>query len=114
MLAKHGPDQLQHVFTWFDFTQRDFDWTVVNLAVDMLEHFVSRVEKAAEVQYSSDSTDMTDSQDLEEATLVSISGLAVFRTITNDPAATRSQSRREALLFRSSDAGTARCGTWTS
>lgn len=32
---------------------------------------MSRVEKAAEVQYSSDSTDMTDSQDLEEATLVS-------------------------------------------
>ncbi|OIW27815.1 hypothetical protein CONLIGDRAFT_682831 [Coniochaeta ligniaria NRRL 30616] len=86
--------QLQQVFTRFDFASRDFDWTIVNLAVDMLEHYVFRVEKAAEVQYSSDSTDMTDSQDLEEATLLLDHNLAeklfsLSRTMLELPAAER-------------------------
>ncbi|KAH8906721.1 hypothetical protein BR93DRAFT_927559 [Coniochaeta sp. PMI_546] len=84
--------QLQQIFTRLDFASRDLDWTVVNLAVDMLEHYVSRVEKAAEVQYSSDSTDMTDSQDLEEATLLLDHNLAeklfsLGRTMLELPAA---------------------------
>ncbi|KAB5583387.1 Mus7/MMS22 family-domain-containing protein [Coniochaeta sp. 2T2.1] len=86
--------QLQQVFTRFDLASPDFDWTIVNLAVDMLEHYVSRIEKAAEEQYSSDSTGMSDSQDLEEATLLLDHNLAeklfsLGRTLLELPAAER-------------------------
>jgi hypothetical protein len=36
----------------------------------VLEHFVSRVEKAAEVQDSSDASDMSDGKDVDESTMV--------------------------------------------
>ncbi|KAB5585738.1 Mus7/MMS22 family-domain-containing protein [Coniochaeta sp. 2T2.1] len=86
--------QLQQVFTRFDLASPEFDWTIVNLAVDMLEHYVSRIEKAAEEQYSSDSTGMSDSQDVEEATLLLDHNLAeklfsLGRTLLELPAAER-------------------------
>jgi hypothetical protein len=58
--------QLQQIFS-LDFVSQNFDWTVVKMAVDMLEHYISRVEKAAEEQYSSEAPD---SKDLADAILL--------------------------------------------
>ena len=40
------------------------------VAVETLEYYVAKIEQAAEVQYSSDSENLTDPQELEEAVLV--------------------------------------------
>jgi hypothetical protein len=63
-------DQLQQVFTRLDHSSRGFDWSIVLATVEMLEYYVSMVERAVEDQYSSDMTSLTDPQDVEEAILV--------------------------------------------
>lgn len=62
--------QLQKVFTSLDFHGPGFDWSVFRVALDTLEHFVDRIEKTAEEQYSSEFSDNADAASLEEAVLV--------------------------------------------
>lgn len=62
-------DQLQQVFTRLDFSP-GFDWSIILVAIETLELYISKVEQAAEAQYSSDSSNMTDPQEVEEAVLV--------------------------------------------
>lgn len=40
------------------------------MAIDMLEHYISMVERVADVPYSSDGSDLNEPHDLEEAVLV--------------------------------------------
>jgi hypothetical protein len=71
-LLTYFPDQLQQTFTQLDFSSPDFDWGIVLMATETLELYISKVEQAAEAQYSSDSTNMSDPQEVEEAILVSL------------------------------------------
>ncbi|KAL2264415.1 hypothetical protein VTK26DRAFT_3302 [Humicola hyalothermophila] len=62
--------QLQKVFTGLDFQSPAFDWSFLRVALETLEHFVDRIDKASEEQYSSECSDTADSGRLEEAVLL--------------------------------------------
>ncbi|KAL2018628.1 hypothetical protein VTK56DRAFT_531 [Thermocarpiscus australiensis] len=62
--------QLQKVFTAFDFQSPRFDWSLLRVALDTLGHFMDRIDRASEEQYSSEFSDNIDSRQLEEAVLL--------------------------------------------
>ncbi|GAB1313077.1 Mus7/MMS22 family-domain-containing protein [Madurella fahalii] len=62
--------QLQKVFTGLDFHSPGFDWSVLRVALDTLDHFLARIEDASEEQYSSGFSDNNDPHQLEEAVLL--------------------------------------------
>ena len=64
---------LEQVFTRFDFTSPQFDWNIPLVALEMLEHYLSRVDEALDDQYSSERAEVADSAQTEEAVLVSLS-----------------------------------------
>lgn len=74
------------------------------MAMETLELYISKVEQAAEAQYSSDSSNMTDPQELEEAILVGtlhLTGCGFPSTNYVCVVATRSQSCGAVLFYGS-------------
>ncbi|KXX75508.1 Protein mms22 [Madurella mycetomatis] len=69
-LGGFNTTQLQKVFTGLDFHSPGFDWSVLRVALDTLEHFLGRIEDASEEQYSSGFSDNIDSNHVEEAVLL--------------------------------------------
>ncbi|KAK0673461.1 Mus7/MMS22 family-domain-containing protein [Cercophora samala] len=63
--------QLQKTFTSLDFQSPGFDWGILRVAIDTLDHFLSRIDEASEEHYSSDfmEADNADSSHVEEAVL---------------------------------------------
>ncbi|KAK4178541.1 Mus7/MMS22 family-domain-containing protein [Triangularia setosa] len=63
--------QLQKTFTSLDFQSPGFDWGILQVAIDTLDHFMSRIDEASEEHYSSDfmETENADSSHVEEAVL---------------------------------------------
>lgn len=74
-LSQGAPDadlflaQLQKVFT-LDYRSPGFDWTVLRVALETLELYLTRLDEASEEQYSSEFAGDFDPAQLEEATLV--------------------------------------------
>ena len=64
--------QLQRVFGSLDFSSPHFDWSIVNVALDTLEYYLTRLAeaKAAEEQYSSEEANDFDPRELEDAVQV--------------------------------------------
>ncbi|KAK4115642.1 hypothetical protein N656DRAFT_842476 [Canariomyces notabilis] len=62
--------QLQKTFTSLDHQAPDFDWSVVRVALDTLEHFLGRIDEASDEQYSSEFASRADSHHVEEAVLL--------------------------------------------
>ncbi len=65
--------QLQRVFGSLDFSSPHFDWSIVNVALDTLEYYLTRLAeaKSSEEQYSSDEANDFDPRELEDAVQVS-------------------------------------------
>lgn len=64
--------QLQQIFTQLDFSTPGFDWTILLTALETLDVYITQINKVADAQYSSDSSDATDPQEeVEDAVLVS-------------------------------------------
>ncbi|KAK0741672.1 Mus7/MMS22 family-domain-containing protein [Apiosordaria backusii] len=63
--------QLQKTFTSLDFQSPGFDWGILRVAIDTLDHFMNRIDEASEEHYSSDfmETENADSSHVEEAVL---------------------------------------------
>ncbi|KAK4205657.1 Mus7/MMS22 family-domain-containing protein [Triangularia verruculosa] len=63
--------QLQKTFTSLDFQSPEFDWGILRVAIDTLDHFMGRIDEASEEHYSSDimGTENADSSHVEEAVL---------------------------------------------
>jgi len=60
--------QLQKVFTSLDFRSPGFDWSVLRVALETLEHFLGQIEKLSEEQYSStDDLEKVDTDQLDDA-----------------------------------------------
>ncbi|KAK0651381.1 Mus7/MMS22 family-domain-containing protein [Cercophora newfieldiana] len=83
--------QLQKVFTSLDFQSPEFDWGVLQVALDTFECFFARLDQASEHQYSSGFTDEVDSQIVDDAVLLVNEKLAkdffwMARTIIGLPA----------------------------
>ncbi|KAL2133588.1 hypothetical protein VTI74DRAFT_2063 [Chaetomium olivicolor] len=62
--------QLQKVFTSLDYRSPGFDWSILRVAIETLEHFVGRIDEASEEQFSSEFSDNVDTQHLEEAVML--------------------------------------------
>ncbi|KAK3946281.1 protein mms22 [Diplogelasinospora grovesii] len=65
--------QLQKIFSTLDFGSAGFDWALLRVALDTLEHYLGVVEKASEEQYSYSSNtddDAIDPGQIEEAVLL--------------------------------------------
>ncbi|KAK3343921.1 Mus7/MMS22 family-domain-containing protein [Lasiosphaeria hispida] len=62
--------QLQKVFTSLDLQSPKFDWAVVRVALETLEHYFGSLDKVSEEQYSSGLNDEVDPQHIEDAILL--------------------------------------------
>ncbi|KAH6847955.1 Mus7/MMS22 family-domain-containing protein [Chaetomium sp. MPI-CAGE-AT-0009] len=62
--------QLQKVFTSLDYQSPGFDWGILRVALDTLEHMMARIDQASEEQYSSEFDDNVDAPFLEDAVLL--------------------------------------------
>ncbi len=62
--------QLQKVFTSLDYQSPGFDWSILRVALETLEHLMGRIEQASEEQYSSGLSENVDAPHLEDAVLV--------------------------------------------
>ncbi|KAM7209564.1 Mus7/MMS22 family domain containing protein [Naviculisporaceae sp. PSN 640] len=62
--------QLQKVFTSLDYKSPGFDWHVLRVALETLEHYLTRLDEATEEQYSSEFAGDFDPNQLEDATLL--------------------------------------------
>lgn len=72
--------QLQKVFTSLDYQSPGFDWSTLRVALDTLEHLLSRIDGASEEQYSSEFSDNLDAPHLEDAVLVRSVFVSSLRT----------------------------------
>lgn len=93
-------NQLQKSFTSFDFQSPDFDWAVLRVALDTLECFVDRLDRAREEQYSSGPTDNVDPRLVDDAVLLFDEKLAkdffwMARTVIMLPARTSSNTQTQ-------------------
>ncbi|KAH6622947.1 Mus7/MMS22 family-domain-containing protein [Chaetomium tenue] len=62
--------QLQKVFTSLDYQSLGFDWGILRVALDTLEHLMGRIDQASEEQYSSEFDDNINAPFLEDAVLL--------------------------------------------
>ncbi|KAK0634788.1 Mus7/MMS22 family-domain-containing protein [Bombardia bombarda] len=62
--------QLQKVFSSLDFRSPGFDWGVLRVAIETLEHYLGRVDEVSEEQYSSEFVDQVDTSQIEDAVLL--------------------------------------------
>ncbi|KAK4144073.1 Mus7/MMS22 family-domain-containing protein [Dichotomopilus funicola] len=62
--------QLQKVFTALDYQSPGFDWGILRVALDTIDHLMGRIDKASEEQYSSEFGVNPDAPFLEEAVLL--------------------------------------------
>ncbi|KAK4239258.1 Mus7/MMS22 family-domain-containing protein [Achaetomium macrosporum] len=62
--------KLQKIFTSLDYQSPGFDWSIVRVALDTLEHFIERIDRASEEQYSSEFSDNVDNAHVEDAVLL--------------------------------------------
>ncbi|KAK0705147.1 Mus7/MMS22 family-domain-containing protein [Lasiosphaeris hirsuta] len=62
--------QLQKVFTSLDLQSPKFDWAVVRVALETLEHYFGCLDKVSEEQYSSGLTNKVDPQHIDDAILL--------------------------------------------
>ncbi|KAK4190281.1 Mus7/MMS22 family-domain-containing protein [Podospora australis] len=62
--------QLQKIFTSLDFPSTRFDWGVLRVALETLDHFLDRIEQASDKEFSIESTDDADSAHVEDAVLL--------------------------------------------
>jgi hypothetical protein len=60
------------VFTSLDYQSPGFDWSILRVALDTVEHLMGRIDKASEEQYSSEFAENVDAPHLEDAILVRI------------------------------------------
>jgi hypothetical protein len=58
------------VFTSLDYQSPGFDWGILRVALDTLEHLMGRIDQASEEQYSSEFDDNVDAPFLEDAVLL--------------------------------------------
>ncbi|KAJ4307060.1 hypothetical protein N0V88_000435 [Collariella sp. IMI 366227] len=70
MLYALNKGQLQKVFTSLDYQSPGFDWGILRVAIETLEHFVDRIDKASEEQFSSEVSENDDAQHVEEAVML--------------------------------------------
>ncbi|KAK0706596.1 Mus7/MMS22 family-domain-containing protein [Lasiosphaeria miniovina] len=62
--------QLQKVFTSLDLHSSCFDWGVLRVALNTVEHYLDRIDQASEENYSSELADNVDSRQVEDAVLL--------------------------------------------
>ncbi|KAK4100975.1 hypothetical protein N658DRAFT_471854 [Parathielavia hyrcaniae] len=62
--------QLQKVFTSLDYQSPGFDWSILRVAMETVEHLIGRIDQASEEQYSSEFSDNPDAPYLEDAVLL--------------------------------------------
>jgi len=98
-------NQLQKVFTSLDLQSPEFDWSVLQVALDTVEYFVGRLDEVSEEQYSSGLTDKIDSQLIDDAVLLLNEKIAkdffwMARIVISLPAkkAPRKQSQQAACV----------------
>ncbi|KAK4120776.1 hypothetical protein N657DRAFT_578874 [Parathielavia appendiculata] len=89
--------QLQKVFTSLDYQSSGFDWSILRVAMETVEHLIGRIDQASEEQYSSEFSENPDASYLEDAVLLMNEHLAkdffwLCRTILSLPV---SQSSRQ-------------------
>ncbi|KAK4214009.1 protein mms22 [Rhypophila decipiens] len=92
--------QLQKILTGLDYRSAGFDWSVLRVALDTLEVYVTRLDEASEAQYSSEFAADFDPRQLEDATLLLHDQLAkdffwMARTTLSLPRSTHLGKRRE-------------------
>jgi hypothetical protein len=58
------------VFTSLDYQSPGFDWGILRVAIETVEHLIGRIDQASEEQYSSDFDNNLDAAHLEDAVLV--------------------------------------------
>lgn len=66
------------MFTSLDYQSPGFDWGILRVALDTLEHLMGRIDQASEEQYSSEFDDNIDAPFLEDAVLVCLSFVIDF------------------------------------
>ncbi|ERS95021.1 hypothetical protein HMPREF1624_08510 [Sporothrix schenckii ATCC 58251] len=62
-------DQLSAIFTKMDLPGPKTNWSILSTALDVVDHYMDRLEKAVDEQYSS-SADATDPQEADDAVLM--------------------------------------------
>ncbi|KAK3320976.1 Mus7/MMS22 family-domain-containing protein [Cercophora scortea] len=62
--------QLQKIFTSLDLRIPGFDWGVLQVAIETLEHCLSRIDQVSEEQYSSELAGTIDSTQVDDAVLL--------------------------------------------
>ncbi|KAM7206184.1 protein mms22 [Rhypophila sp. PSN 637] len=92
--------QLQKILTGLDYRSAGFDWSVLRVALDTLEVYLTRLDEASEEQYSSEFAADFDPSQLEDATLLLHDHLAkdffwMARTTLSLPRSTHLGKRRE-------------------
>ena len=63
-------NQLQKIFTALDFHAAAFDWGVLRIGLETVEHFLCQLDQATEEQYSTGVGDEVNAQQAEEAILL--------------------------------------------
>lgn len=58
------------MFTSLDYQSAGFDWSILSVALETLEHFLGRIDDASEEQYSSEHSNNVDAVHVEDAVLV--------------------------------------------
>ncbi len=58
------------MFTSLDYQSPGFDWSILRVALETLEHLLSRIDQASEEEYSSGISENCDAPHLEDAVLV--------------------------------------------
>jgi hypothetical protein len=64
------------VFTSLDYQSPGFDWGILRVAIETVEHLIGRIDQASEEQYSSEFDNNPDAAHLEDAVLVCTVSLA--------------------------------------
>jgi hypothetical protein len=63
------------VFTSLDYQSPGFDWSILRVALETVEHLMGRIDQASEEQYSSEFSDNADAPYAEDAVLVRLAVL---------------------------------------
>lgn len=61
------------MFTSLDYQSPGFDWSILRVALDTVDHLMGRIDQASEEQYSSEFCDNVDAPYAEDAVLVRLS-----------------------------------------
>jgi hypothetical protein len=64
------------VFTSLDYQSPGFDWSILRVALETVEHLMGRIDQASEEQYSSEFSDNVDAPFAEEAVMVRLAPLS--------------------------------------